>query len=209
MGGGRDNSGARLYKYANGKYIRVGAYKDDVREASRMIDDFIKKPADEKAVLQYLQAIENRDRNAVISLDKQLKSGAFGTGENQQKLSAIRKTLLGIAGNNPEAIAKIHNTAKQKAQNRPKTISERVQALQTKYVGKKFRLTRNVQAGSATMPINLVYPKGTEGVVKKVKAWTYGGDGTLLPKTVAFDFLLDFGTHAKWFSSLDIAPVKG
>ena len=108
------------------------------------------------------------------------------------------------------------NTAnKQTATKKPMTIGERVADLQKRFIGKKFRLKKDVEVHQYPYASGWIYPTGTEGVLLQVKAFTSGGSFVLGgktidggPKMVHYQFLLDLGTERKWFSSSDIEPKK-
>ncbi len=236
MGGGRDNAGAALYKRVNGKYVRVGSYKDNEKEANRLISEIINQPINpdsvmtyfdnihgsndkdavivnerplmQRAVLQYLRAIDKRDKNAVIGLDKKLKNGDFGTGENQQQLSRIRKTLLEIAKNSPEKVTKIRNASFLKA-SKMITVNEKLKELQKKFAGKQVKLKNDVKAGWYDTMNPVYYPKGEEGTVLKVNGNVYeipDLDGNMM-KVVSYNFLMQWKDGStKWISAGDIQP---
>lgn len=236
MGGGRDNSGAALYKRVDGKYIRIGAYKDKEKEANRLISEIFDRPIDketifnytgnlhgyrdkdavivskrpiaQRAILSYIQAIDKRDRNAVISLDEKLKKGLFGTGEEQQKISNIRKALLDIARESPEKITDIHKSVVNKTM---KTITdkEKLHQLEKRYIGKKLKLIDDVMdSGSESASIRAYYPTGLVGTALKFREKTFS-----MPwenKTfVLYDVLLQWEDgYKKWIPSSAVEAIS-
>ena len=167
-----------------------------------------KRPLEQKATMQYLNAIDNRDHNAVAALDKKLKNGDFGTGEDLDKISKIRKTLLDLAKDSPEKVRDIYNNAVRKYR-KIMTPTEKLKVYQKKLIGKKIRLKNDVQAGyfGSTSKFNIYYPKGTEGNVLKIKENVKNipdQNGKMI-NFISYDFLMDMGDgNKKWFSSNDI-----
>lgn len=200
MGGGRDKDGAPIYKQVNGQYIRIGAYQDKEREANRLIDNFIANPSNVRSVLKYLKAIDDRDRKLVLDLDRRLKNGELGTGQNQEDLSNIRKKLLELAAESPEAVTRINQQTKQKTGRNLITkqdIDKRIAELQTKYVGKRIRIKENLESwyGHYT-------PAGTEGTVLKVDAQIIHAVPKLgISNTVTYKFLIDTKYGKYWLSA--------
>ncbi|MCR4718672.1 MAG: hypothetical protein K5768_03475 [Firmicutes bacterium] len=133
MGGGRDNGGAAIYKRVNGRYIRVGAYKDKEREANKLIKDFVSNYRNEDVIKDYLDAINKRDRKAVIGLDKyHLRSSDYDSATekaNKEKLRKVRKTLLEIAKDSPEQITKIKENTEKKLQQRVEDNRKKINSL--------------------------------------------------------------------------------
>ena len=168
MGGGRDNSGARLYKNVNGNYVRVASYKDKVKEANRLIDDYVKKTGvnnyikNEDVVLGYVKAINDRDRQAVLKLDS-----LFGKLTNDKKeLLDIRKALLSMAKNSPKDLNKIM-ADKQKNISRA-FVNSYGYILETKD-GDKIVLTGNpIFERSHTNPVNVT--SDVLSTIKKLRA---------------------------------------
>lgn len=223
MGGGRDNTGAALYKRVDGKYIRVGAYKDNEKEVNRLIDDLISTPSSRNAVKEYLKAIKDRDKSAVLDLDERLKDGKFGTGEQYRRLATVRKKLLEIAGKNPEKITEISESANRKISAKAKEdwaklpLARKALSYERAYKGKRFRLKKNLPVGADWSKIALYEPAGTEvGTLLRVKAYTSGGpyefggvtyDGG--PLIEHFDFLIDQGHgYTKWYPLSFLEVIK-
>ena len=172
-----------------------------------------KRPEEQKAILQYAAAINKRDRDAVLAVDKKVKNGDFGTGKDIEKVSNFRKMLLELSKDSPKKVAEIYKETVRKYR-KTATPNEKLYDFQKKFIGKKIRLKNDVGAGyfGSESKYNLYYPKGTEGTVLKVKGITHtlpDPDRDFAPTKVAsYDFLMDLGNgFKKWFSSSDIEPA--
>ena len=185
-------------------------------DVNSMIDDAFLSPTTTHAVMQYLDAIEKRDKNAVMALDDKLKKGEFGTGKRKDKVSAIRKELLRLAKNDPEEVTKIHELSKKKTETlafSPKnmTVEEKVDYLKSKFVGKKVRLKNNVDEYYASEnKISSYYPAGLEGTVLKAKSSYIPPVEGVHKGIVSYHLLLQFEDGwKKWINTKDLEPIKG
>ena len=110
-----------------------------VNAVNKLIDTAIADyDSKQNTVLDYLDAINNRDRNAVLKLDKtHIKTHEkFGDSldsdeekATRAQIKEIRKALLDLAGASPDKVTKILNQTKEKIDKRVKENWEKINSL--------------------------------------------------------------------------------